>query len=68
MELLLQEEKEIARELIRQEILCKSMVIKLRNHFFCFFAPYLQLAKGILPAGAYKTGQEFGPGPFAIFS
>jgi cardiolipin synthase len=37
----IQDKKATARELTRQEILSKSMILKLRNKFFRLFSPYL---------------------------
>jgi len=37
----LQEKKATARELTLQEILSKSLIVKLRNRLFHLFSPYL---------------------------
>jgi len=41
VEIILQEKKAAARELTLQEILSKSLILKLRNRFFRLFSPYL---------------------------
>jgi cardiolipin synthase len=41
VEAILQEKKSTARELTLQDILAKSLFVKLRNRFFRLFSPYL---------------------------
>ena len=41
VESILQEKKSTARELILQDILAKTLFVKLRNRFFRLFSPYL---------------------------
>jgi hypothetical protein len=41
VEAILHEKKSTARELTLQDILAKSLFVKLRNRFFRLFSPYL---------------------------